>query len=285
MDGIITFCIAGKYVVKCQHSEIECTAKGSFRNQHIKPLVGDKVGIDEENKLIKEIYPRRSSLIRPAVANVDHLIIVHSYAQPAFSYGLIFKYLTYANMHGIKASVVISKIDKCENNEDLRGILKVFHQISVPIYLVNSKKGEGIDEVKKIFQNNIVALIGTSGVGKSTLLNAVNPLYNRKEGEYSYSLKGGKHQTKEVVLLPYEGGYLVDTPGFYSLELDLKKEELAQFYPGMYIRNQDCYFSNCLHLEEKGCAIKTDLAEGKLPKIVYDSYKQLLNEIAENNRR
>ena len=279
MDGIIISCIAGKYVVKCQHSDYECTAKGAFRSHGVKPLVGDKVKIDPDAKVILEIYPRTSSLVRPNIANIDQLVIVHSYAQPAFSYGLIFKYLTYANMHGIKASVVISKIDKCENNTDLQGILNVFQQINVPIYLIDSKKKVGVDEVKKIFDNNIVALIGTSGVGKSTLLNAINPLYNRKEGEYSYSLKGGKHQTKEVVLLPYEGGYLVDTPGFYSLELNLKKEELAKFYPGMYIRNQDCYFSNCLHLGEKRCAIKEDLESGKLPQIVYECYKQLLNEL------
>ena len=284
MNGIITSCIAGKYKVKVLSDEYECTAKGAFRSSGIKPLVGDYVEIDEKQLVIKNVLPRKSTLIRPNVANVDHLIIVHSYLQPAFSYGLIFKYLTYANMNGIKASVVISKIDKCENNEDLQGILKVFRSIDVPIYFVNSKKGTGIDEVKKIFKENIVALIGTSGVGKSTLLNAINPLYNRKEGEYSYSLKGGKHQTKEVVLLPYEGGYLVDTPGFYSLQLNLDKENLAKFYPGMYIRNQDCYYSNCLHLNEKQCAIKEDLQSGKLHQIVYDNYLQQLKEIEEERR-
>ena len=284
MNGIIISSIAGKYKVLGEKQEYECTAKGAFRNQRIKPLVGDDVIIDENDLVIKEILPRRSELIRPNVANIDHLIIVHSYLQPAFSYGLIFKYLTYANMNGIKASVVISKVDKCENNEDLQGILEVFRSIDVPIYFVNSKGKEGIEEVKKIFSHNIVALIGTSGVGKSTLLNAINPLYNRKEGEYSYSLKGGKHQTKEVILLPYEDGYLVDTPGFYSLQLNLKKDELAKFYPGMYLHSQDCYYSNCLHLNEKQCAIKADLASGKLHKIVYENYLQQLKEIEEEKR-
>ena len=284
MNGIIISSIAGKYKVLGEKQEYECTAKGAFRNQKIKPLVGDDVIIDENDLVIKEILPRRSELIRPNVANIDHLIIVHSYLQPAFSYGLIFKYLTYANMNGIKASVVISKVDKCENNEDLQGILEVFRSIDVPIYFVNSKGKEGVEEVKKIFSHNIVALIGTSGVGKSTLLNAINPLYNRKEGEYSYSLKGGKHQTKEVVLLPYEDGYLVDTPGFYSLQLNLKKDELAKFYPGMYLHSQDCYYSNCLHLNEKQCAIKADLASGKLHKIVYENYLQQLKEIEEEKR-
>lgn len=284
MNGIIISSIAGKYKVLGEKQEYECTAKGAFRNQKIKPLVGDDVIIDENDLVIKEILPRRSELIRPNVANIDHLIIVHSYLQPAFSYGLIFKYLTYANMNGIKASVVISKVDKCENNEDLQGILEVFRSIDVPIYFVNSKGKEGVEEVKKIFSHNIVALIGTSGVGKSTLLNAINPLYNRKEGEYSYSLKGGKHQTKEVVLLPYEDGYLVDTPGFYSLQLNLKKDELAKFYPGMYLQSQDCYYSNCLHLNEKQCAIKADLASGKLHKVVYENYLQQLKEIEEEKR-
>ncbi|MBO4285871.1 MAG: ribosome small subunit-dependent GTPase A [Bacilli bacterium] len=284
MNGIITSSIAGKYKVLCDKQEYECTAKGAFRNQRIKPLVGDDVIIDENALVIKDILPRRSELIRPNVANIDHLIIVHSYLEPAFSYGLIFKYLTYANMNGIKASVVISKVDKCEKNEDLRGILEVFRSIDVPIYFVNSKQKEGIEEVKGIFSHNIVALIGTSGVGKSTLLNAINPLYNRKEGEYSYSLKGGKHQTKEVVLLPYEDGYLVDTPGFYSLQLNLKKDELAKFYPGMYLKSQDCYYSNCLHLNEKQCAIKMDLESGKLHKVVYQNYLEQLKEIEEEKR-
>lgn len=284
MNGIIISNIAGKYRVLCEGKEYECTAKGAFRKEKIKPLVGDDVIIDENDLVIKEILERRSTLIRPNVANVDHLIIVHSYQQPAFSFGLIFKYLTYANMNGIKASVVISKIDKCENKADLQRILEVFSSISVPIYFVNSKNKEGVDEVEKIFSNNIVALIGTSGVGKSTLLNAINPRYNRKEGEYSYSLKGGKHQTKEVVLLPYKNGYLVDTPGFYSLQLNLKKDELAKFYPGMYIRNQDCYYSNCLHLNEKQCAIKQDLESGKLHQVVYDNYLSQLKEIEEEIR-
>ena len=100
----------------------------------------------------------------------------------------------------------------------------------------------------------------------------------------SYSLKGGKHQTKEVVLLPYKNGYLVDTPGFYSLQLNLKKDELAKFYPGMYIRNQDCYYSNCLHLNEKQCAIKQDLENGKLHQVVYDNYLNQLKEIEEEKR-
>ena len=284
MNGIIISSIAGKYKVLGDKQEYECTAKGAFRNQRIKPLVGDDVIIDENDLVIKEILPRRSELIRPNVANIDHLIIVHSFLEPAFSYGLIFKYLTYANMNGIKASVVISKVDKCENNDDLQGILEVFRSIDIPIYFVNSKQKEGVEEVKGIFSDNIVALIGTSGVGKSTLLNAINPLYNRKEGEYSYSLKGGKHQTKEVVLLPYEDGYLVDTPGFYSLQLNLEKDELAKFYPGMYLRSQDCYYSNCLHLNEKQCAIKEDLASGKLHRIVYENYLQQLKEIEEEKR-
>ena len=284
MKGIIISSIAGKYKIQCDTEIYECTAKGAFRSLRIKPLVGDDVEIDERNLVITAILPRRSELIRPNVANIDHLIIVHSYLQPSFSFGLIFKYLTYANMNGIKASVVISKIDKCENKQDLQGILEVFRSISVPLYFVNSKTGEGVEEVKKIFANNIVALVGTSGVGKSTLLNAINPLYNRKEGEYSYSLKGGKHQTKEVVLLPYGSGYLVDTPGFYSLQLNLEKSELAKFYPGMYLRSQDCYYSNCLHLNEKQCAIKSDLASGKLHKVIYENYLQQLKEIEEERR-
>lgn len=284
MNGIITSSIAGKYKIECEGHEYECTAKGVFRALKIKPLVGDLVTFDEKGLVITSVLPRRSELIRPNVANVDHLLIVHSYLEPAFSYGLIFKYLTYANMNGIKASVIITKIDKCKDEGDLARIYEVFRSINIPLYFVNSKSGEGIGKVKEIFTNNVVALIGTSGVGKSTLLNAVNPRYNRKEGEYSHSLKGGKHQTKEVVLLPYENGYLVDTPGFYSLQLNLKEEELAKFYPGMYIRNQDCYYSNCLHLNEKRCAIKEDLSSGKLHNVVYESYINQLKEIKEEKR-
>ena len=285
MQGRIVNLIAGVYFVEANNNIFQCVARGNFRHKKLKPLVGDIVEFDENLLTIDEIHPRHSELNRPAMANIDHLLIVHSYKQPEFSFGLIFKYLTYANMNGIKVSVIISKIDKCENNEDLHSILDVFHQINVPIYLVNSKKGEGVEQIKKLFTNNVVALIGTSGVGKSTLLNAINPSYNRKEGEYSSSLKGGKHQTKEVVLLPYEGGYLADTPGFYSLQLNLTKEDLAKYYPGMYLKSQECYFSNCLHLSEKDCAIIKEVKEGILPEVVYDNYLQLLQEASSTNRR
>ena len=157
--------------------------------------------------------------------------------------------------------------------------------IDIEVYVVSNKTQEGLEEVKKIFKDHITCLIGQSGVGKSSLINSIDKDFERRVGDYSYALGRGKHQTKEVILLPYEGGCIADTPGFSSLELELYKEDLAKFYPGFDKKYTECYFSNCLHLTENRCAVKELIEQGKYPEIAYDCYKKLSEQSIYETKR
>lgn len=277
MDGRIVALQCGVYSVLSEGKVFNVPARGAFRNKQMKPVVGDYIKLNENQLVIDEVYERKSYLKRPTIANLDQMLIVHSLVEPEFSYHLLFKYLTYANQNGISAKIVLTKLDKADKKL-VEEIKNVFGTLNIPLYFVDNKKGVGIEEVRKLFADHITCLLGQSGVGKSSLLNAVSTDFNRSVGEYSKALGRGKHKTKEIVLLPYENGLIADTPGFSSLELDLFKEDLAQFYPGFTEDFTNCYFSNCLHISENRCAIKEKLAKGEIPQIAYDTYIKLSSE-------
>ena len=206
------------------------------------------------------------------------MIIVFSLKEPEFSYLLAFKYLTYANMNNVKAKLVITKIDKEKDTDEIKQIAEVFNSVNVETYFVSNKTKDGLEEVKKLFSNEVSCVMGQTGVGKSSLINAIDPLFDREIGEYSKALGRGKHRTKEVILLPYLGGFIADTPGFSSLELDLYKEDLAAYFPSFGHLYNKCYFSNCLHLSENKCAVKEEIAQGKISSLAYEYYEKLSAE-------
>ena len=278
MEGRIVALSCGIYSVYADGIIYKVPARGLFRSRNIKPVVGDQVDIDESSAVIHIVYERKTFLKRPPVANIDQMIIVQSLVQPDFSYLLTFKYLTYANSKGIKAKIILTKSDKFDDKNKLDEILETFKTLGIEIYVVSNKTQQGLDEVKHLFNNHITCLIGQTGVGKSSLINAIDPSFEREIGEYSYALGRGKHQTKEVILLPYQGGYIVDTPGFSSLELDLYKEDLAIYYPGFENRHEECYFSDCLHLSENHCKVKEAIENKEIPLIAYECYKKLSEE-------
>ena len=254
MVGTIIKIQYGQYSVDVDGIIYQTSPRGIFRKDHRKPLVGDSVVLDDENLLITEILPRTSSLKRPPIANINQILLVFSLTEPAFSTYLAAKYLTYAHYEGIKAHLVLTKSDKLDDDE----------------------------EIKELFRNNITCLIGQTGVGKTSLLNAIDPSFNRSVGEYSKALGRGKHQTKEVVLLPYMGGYLADTPGFSSLELEIPVVEISKHFPGMEEVSLKCFYSNCLHINEPKCEVKKNVEEGKIPSILYESYLKLVEEVKSN---
>ena len=270
MKGLIVALSCGVYSVSSEGIIYNLTARGVFRNQGVKPMVGDDVEFNPETMVIETIYPRSSALKRPPIANISQIILVFSLKEPEFSYLLAFKYLTYANMYDIKAKLVLTKIDKNVDEALVKDIKEVFSSVGVETYFVSNKTKEGLEEVKTLFANEISCVMGQTGVGKSSLINAIDVNYEREIGEYSFALGRGKHRTKEVVLLPYQGGYIADTPGFSSLDLNLFKEDLAAFFPAFNHLYNKCYYTDCLHVSESKCAVKEKLAEGNISQKAYD---------------
>ena len=278
MKGLIVALSCGVYSVSSEGVIYNLTARGVFRNQGIKPMVGDEVEFNPETMVIEVVYPRKSALKRPPIANISQIILVFSLKEPEFSYLLAFKYLTYANMYNIKAKLVLTKIDKDIDEALVKDIKEVFGSVGVETYFVSNKTKEGLEEVKQLFANEISCVMGQTGVGKSSLINAIDENYEREIGEYSFALGRGKHRTKEVVLLPYSDGYIADTPGFSSLDLNLFKEDLAAFFPQFNNLYNKCYFTDCLHVSENRCAVKEQIEQGTISKKAYECYLKLLDE-------
>ena len=278
MKGLIVALSCGVYSVRAEGVIYNLTARGVFRNQGIKPVVGDEVDFNEETMVIETVYPRNSFLKRPLIANISQIILVFSLKEPEFSYLLAFKYLTYANMNNIKAKLVLTKIDKDIDADLIKQIKEVFSSVGTETYFISNKTKEGLDEVKALFADEVSCVMGQTGVGKSSLINAIDPNYEREIGEYSNALGRGKHRTKEVILLPYQGGYIADTPGFSSLDLNLFKEDLAAFFPAFNHLYNKCYFTDCLHLSESKCAVKDAINEGKISQKAYECYQKLSEE-------
>lgn len=285
MIGRVVASQCGLYTVESAGSIFTLTPRGILRKDNDRVLVGDNVEFSSESMTIDKILTRKNYIIRPLVANIDQLVIVSSLEEPVFSFELIFKYLTFANYNHVPAKIIITKTDINSNLARIDEIKSVFTAINIPVFFVSNKTGEGIDFVRSLFKDKISALMGQSGVGKSSFVNIVDPLFKREVGEYSKALGRGKHQTKEVVLLPFGNGYIADTPGFSSLELNMTKKELAENFPGFTNLYLECAYSNCLHLSEPNCAVKKSLELGKIPSIVYDCYIKMSNEALTFYRR
>ena len=277
MEGIIVSIKYGVYVVNVDGVMYNTSPRGLLKFKE-KLYVGDRVLLDSENYLITDVLERKSLLKRPPISNVDQILLIFSLREPDFSYYLAFKYLTYANFNGLKASLILTKEDKSDDKE-INEIREVFEKINIPVYVTSSKKNKGIEEIKDLFKEKITVLIGQSGVGKSSLLNAIDENFARDIGDYSLALGRGKHKTKEVILLPYMNGYIADTPGFSSLELEMNKLEVAQYFPSFEKDALECFYSNCLHISEKNCKIKARVDKGDIPLVAYENYLKLLEEV------
>lgn len=280
-EGIIIKGIGGFYYVKTGDGVYECKAKGVFRKEGLTPLPGDSVSIsvlDEHVKTgnIDVIHKRHTFFIRPAVANIDQIVLVAAAESPVPDLYLLDKLLITAEIRGVKPVIYVNKID-LDQDGNYQKIVDVYTQAEYRVIPGSTKTGSGMEGLKQILAGHVTAFAGQSGVGKSTLLNRIMDTWVMKTGEVSHKLERGKHTTRHAELVELrDGGYVVDTPGFSSFELtDIGFEELEQYYPEFKAYLGKCRFTGCSHISEPDCAVKEALQGGMIDESRYDRYVQL----------
>ena len=286
MQGKIIKGIAGFYYVHVVHSGIyECKAKGIFRNKKIKPLVGDDVEIkilDEENKLgnIVNIYDRKNELIRPAVSNISQALVVFAIANPMPNFNLLDRFLVMMERNGVDTIICFNKVDLV-SEEKIVELRDIYVKAGYHVMFTSTKENIGIEEILRVIDGKTTAFAGPSGVGKSSLLNALIPDANSEIGEISTKIMRGKNTTRHTEIYNVGGNtYLMDTPGFSSLYVDdFEKEDLQNYFREFTEYNNGCRFVGCVHVNEPDCMIKNAVEAGKISRLRYDNYVLMFDEI------
>ncbi|MCT4606400.1 MAG: ribosome small subunit-dependent GTPase A [Marinisporobacter sp.] len=288
ISGIITKGIGGFYYVKTQDEIYECRARGKFRKEKVTPLVGDrvKISINQASKqgMVEEIIYRDMEFIRPPVANVNQAIIVFAVKRPDPHLMLLDRFLAMAENEEIDVVICFNKVDLDE--EHFIKLKDMYRDTGYKVLGTSVKLGIGIDHFKEILKDKITVFAGPSGVGKSSLLNATQPNLSLKTGEISEKNKRGKHTTRHVELLELDfGGWVLDTPGFSSLNLDfIEENDLQYLFREFTPFIGECKFTGCKHVNEPECAVKKALGENNISQSRYESYLQLLKEINQKRR-
>ncbi|WP_294402147.1 ribosome small subunit-dependent GTPase A [uncultured Clostridium sp.] len=287
MNGKIIKGIGGFYYIKTEEGLIECKARGKFRHKDIKPMVGDNVTIKIENGkgVIEEIHKRTSELIRPTVANVSLAFIVFAVKNPDINFDLLNKFLVLCEYNNIEVMVCLNKIDLV-SEEEREEIKKRINDIGYEVLFINAKQGIGIERLKEKMEGNVTVFCGPSGAGKSTLINQLANKEHMETGNVSVKLGRGKHTTRHSELIEVADGYIVDTPGFSTLEIKdlMDKNSLKYCFPEFTEYNDNCKYRGCLHYKEPKCALKHAVEEGKVNKYRYDFYIKSLEEIMEEEK-
>lgn len=283
LNGTIIKGIGGFYYVEAADEIYECKARGVFRKEKLSPLVGDKVTIsinENAENTIDEIMPRKNALTRPPVVNIDNLIIVVSTVEPKPSTLVIDKLIAVAEHKNIEPIIVITKSDIASAQE----IFDIYTLAGFKTIIVSNETKDGVDEVKAVLKDKISALTGNSGVGKTSLLNNLDETLALKTAQISKKLGRGRHTTRQAELYRVCDGFVVDTPGFSSFEIDksdiIMKDELAYCFRDFSDYIEKCkFYPSCTHTADKGCAVVEAVNEGKISKSRHNSYVQLYNEV------
>ena len=291
MTGKIIKGIAGFYYVHTGRSGLyECKARGAFRNQKIKPLVGDEVRLDiidaaEKKGNITEILPRRNELVRPAVANIDQALILFALKEPEPNLNLLDRFLIQMEKRDIPVVIGFNKADLADKTV-IRQVRHIYDLAGYKNFVISVEKKEGLSQVDECLRGKTTVLAGPSGVGKSSLMNHLYPEAAMETGAVSEKIKRGRHTTRHSQLFYLgEDTYLFDTPGFTSLYLtDFTEENLKDYFPEFLSYEPDCRFVGCRHINEPDCGVKQALNEGKISPVRYEHYVQMYNELKEQRR-
>lgn len=286
MQGIIVGNVSNQYLIEVENKTIyEAVARGKFKINEITPVVGDKVEIemlDESKKtaVITKIFDRTNYIKRPKLANLTKLVFVISSKNPKPDLLMLDKQLVFAEYLGIDAIIVINKID-LEKEENIEVIKEIYENIGYKVITTNAKQRQGIDELKKELTNNISAFSGNSGVGKSTLLNAIFEKDITQEGQISIKNKKGKNTTTAIRLYEIEENtYIADTPGFSVFDIyEIETIDLYKYFREFKEYEKDCEFVGCTHIKEKECGIRKALEEGKISNSRYQNYIKIYEDL------
>jgi ribosome biogenesis GTPase len=286
MKGTIIKGIAGFYYVKTEDGRlVECKARGKFRYDELTPMVGDLVEIVEADGkgVIDAVLPRISQLTRPVVANITQALIIFAYKDPDINLELLNRFLVLCEYNNLNITVCMNKSDLNAGQNDK--IIEMIKSAGYDFLSMNADKGIGTEQIKEKLKDNITVLCGPSGAGKSTILNSLAGRTLMETGVVSNKLGRGKHTTRHSELIEVGDGFIVDTPGFSSLDIDfIKREELMYSFPEFQDFIGKCRFTGCIHHKEPDCAVKEAVEQGIINSLRYDFYIKMLEEITDSRR-
>lgn len=275
LEGLVLRCIGGFYYVEAADAVYTCRARGAFRRQGLSPVAGDRVVIsvpDSGDGTVSQVLPRRNCLVRPPVANVDVLVLVASIREPITNTLVLDKMIAVAEKQGICPLIVINKTDL----GDPQPLADVYRRAGFECFVVSALDPQSLQPLRERLVGCVSVFTGNSGVGKSSILNGLYPSLVLETGEISQKLGRGRHTTRSASLYRMGDGYLVDTPGFSSLDMEqvepIAKDELADCFREFEPYIGDCRFSGCAHYKEPNCAVRTAVERGEIAPSRYESY-------------
>lgn len=290
MQGKIIRGIGGFYYINAGNSIYECKAKGSFRKDGIRPLVGDDCIIDildEKNRLanITSILPRHSEIIRPAVANVDQAMIIFAISRPEPNFNLLDRFIIQISQKDLPCIIVINKMDLA-NDDQRREIEEAYVACGCRVVFTSVSNREGVEEIRKLIKGKTTTVAGPSGVGKSSMINLLQSAVKMQTGVLSDKIDRGKHTTRHSELIPIdEDTYILDTPGFSSLNLfDVSTDTLKDYYYEFEGYAAECRFLDCKHISEPDCGVKKAVESGEVSRLRYENYLTLYRECKEKRK-
>lgn len=295
--GLITKALSGYYYVQDGETLVQCRARGIFKKRGESPLVGDRVGYsltDNGEGTVERIEPRDSELVRPPIANADLAVLVFSVVRPELSLTLLDKFLVHVEHARLNALLVFTKLDRIPDGQegdriraDVESARKLYESLGYEVLLTSAHQGDGIEALRRALAGHINVFAGQSGVGKSSLLNALVPGLSLETNEISDKLGRGKHTTRHVELVAMEnGGYVADTPGFSQLDFaELGIEQIGSCFREFRELSDGCKFRGCTHTHEPSCAVLEAKAQGRVAESRYDNYAAFMAEWKETRRR